>query len=200
MRQLRNLPVLPWACVIIRWLRRTFTDNHGNKKNCSLACATTIIELRNSWPGVGLKARHLIFFFTSIYTQRVPDFKLEKKNSITRRCVQAELLCWTALTNCKTSVSPGPHYVCWSLATTRGLGFNTAGRKTASPRSLWLWGRAVRMLWWFLSPLGPGSQPRANTLTVTVNTEQRLSSDADVFVLISDLCRALFTLHVCHLK
>lgn len=36
--------------------------------------------------------------------------------------------------------------------------------------------------------------------SVTVNTEQRLSSDADVLVLISDLCRALFTLHVCHLK
>lgn len=166
--QLWNLPVLPWACVIIRWLRRTFTVNHGNKKTCSLARTTTIIELRNSWPGAGLKAWHLIFFFfffTSIYTQRVPDFELEgKKQSITPRCVQAELVYWTALANCKTGVSPGPQYACWSLATARGLGFNTAGRKTASPRSSWLWGRAVRMLWQFLSPLGPGSQPRANTL------------------------------------
>lgn len=60
----------------------TITATKKTVFSLCLACATTIIELRNSWPGVGLKARHLIFFFTSIYTQRVPDFKLGKKTQL----------------------------------------------------------------------------------------------------------------------
>lgn len=164
--QLWNLPVLPWACVIIRWLRRTFTVNHGNKKPCSLARTTTIIGLRNSWTGAGLKASHLIFFFFFHFDIYSTCSRLWIGKT-TQLLPGVFRLSWFAEQPSPTVklVSAQAHSMYVALWQPPAVWvFNTAGRKTASPRSSWLWGRAVWMLWQFLSPLGPGSQPRANTL------------------------------------